>query len=73
MTSKLIANTVKRMEELEEYYTEECDGKVQHWVHTKDGYLFPETETTSICGFDAREVNKMIKVTALAADFYKGL
>lgn len=73
MASKLIANTVNRIDELEEYYTEECDGKVQHWVHAKDGYLFPETETTSICGFDAREVNRMIKHTVSTEDFYCGL
>jgi len=68
--SKLISNTVRRMKELEEYHTEECDGKTQHWVSAKEGYLFPETETTSICGFDARHVNGLIKVTCKASDFY---
>lgn len=68
--SRLIQNTVKRTPELEEYYIEECDGKTQHWVHAADGYIFPETETTSICGFNAREVNKMIKNIIHESEFY---
>ena len=71
--SKLLENRVRKTPELDDYYIEECDGKTQHWVHATEGCIFPETETTSICGFNAREINKMIKYVVKENDFYNGL
>ena len=59
--SKLLENRVRKTPELDSYHTEKCDGKIQHWVSASDGYFFPETETSTVCGFDARELNKIIQ------------
>lgn len=68
--SKLLESRVRKTPELEEYYVEECDGKVQHWVHCHEGYIFPETECVTVCGFDVREINKMIQSISTAEEFY---
>jgi hypothetical protein len=70
LKSKLLERRVKKAKELDEYYVEECDGKVQHWVHCNEGYVFPETETVTICGFNVREINKQIQNTMTAEEFY---
>ena len=71
--SKLIQKTVNKTYGLDDYYTEICDDKTQHWVHARDGFIFPETETTSISGFDVREINKIIKGVVRDEDFYRGM
>ena len=68
-TSKLLENTVNRYSFLDDYYVEDCDGLTQHWVHAKYGYVFPETECGTCCGFNVREINKVIKTAITEAEF----
>lgn len=69
--SKLIENTVNRFDALDSYHVEEDEDMTQHWISASDGYLFPEYETSTVCGFDIREMNEVIKNTVLKSEFYR--
>jgi len=68
--SKAIQAAVNKSSVLSEYYTEICDGKVQHWVHTHNGYIFREQECGTVCGFSVREVLSDIKDVVSEEEFY---
>jgi hypothetical protein len=61
---------VKRHPLVDSYHTEECDGQTQHWISVKDGYIFAETETQTINGFDLSEMMYLFDSLMTTKEFY---
>lgn len=68
--SKMIEAAVNKNPLLDRYYVEECDGKAQHWVHTVDGYLFPDMECGTVNGFSVNEILIEIADICSEQEFY---
>lgn len=68
--SKVLERLVREKPELESYHVEECDGKTHHWISASDGYIFRETETTTVNGFSVRKLLPLLRTVMTEKEFY---